>query len=650
MEVKDSQSYKNAFYIAVIYFVFGVAWIVVSDTIVASSAGNLDQITIMQTYKGWFFVFITTVLLYMITYRFFKNSFFQYQKQIKIQEEHQKEISKSDALVRTIVNSSPDAIFAKDLEGKYILFNESASNIVGIEKDKVIGNTDFMIFQNDVAVRVHENDKEIIATKSIRTKEEELTTNFGLTKDFLVTKGPLFTDNGELFGIFGISRDITAQKQHEEYLIKSKQKLYDLAHHDILTKLPNRLHISEVLGVKCQKEEPFSLILLDLDGFKIINDSYGHRFGDKLIIGVSNLLKEVFNKDATIYRMGGDEFAIILDFDNIDNIIILMERLKSKLNNSFLVDEVEVYVTASMGIAIHKYRTNSIEDLLQEADAAMYNAKKIGKNTYSFYDSKFTQDALIHTQIATNLKKAMDNDDLELYYQSQNDAYNGDVIGVEALLRWRTSDGMIPPSVFIPIAEETGLIIEIGNIVLAQGCKTAIQWQNMGILNGKVAINISPKQLNHLDFIKNIDKILKETQCDPSWIELEITESSILDNPIQAIELLQKLKNRGFYISMDDFGTGYSFLSYLKKLPIDKLKIDQSFIRNITNDHKNQTIVKTIISLAKGLSIQVLAEGVESEDELEFLKEYGIDFIQGYYYAKPLPFADVEEILCRCKV
>ncbi|MCK9336323.1 MAG: EAL domain-containing protein [Arcobacteraceae bacterium] len=647
MEIKDSQSYKSAFFISLIYFIFGVAWIIISDNVVASSTINPNQITIMQTYKGWFFVFITTILLYILTYRFFKSSYIQYLKQMILKEKHQKEISKNDALVRAIVDYSPDAIFAKDLDGRYILFNESASNIVGIAKEQVIGQTDSMIFPDSVALKVRLDDQEVISTKTIQTKEEEITTNFGLTKPFLLTKGPLFTDNGEVFGVFGISRDITIQKQHEEYLIQSKQELYELAHHDLLTKLPNRIHMAEVLAKKCEQEEPFSLILLDLDGFKIINDSYGHRFGDKLLVGVANVLKEVFDKDAMISRMGGDEFAIILDSDSKDSIIAFMDKLRIRLNRAFEVEETDVYVTTSIGISIHKFSTksNSIEDLLQEADSAMYNAKKIGKNTYSFYDSKFTQDALIHTQIATNLKKAMESNALELYFQSQNDAYTSDIIGVEALLRWHSSNGMIPPSVFIPIAEETGLIIEVGNIVLIQGCTTAVKWHNMGLLNGKVAINISPKQLNHLDFIRNLDKIIKDTQCDPSWIELEITESSILENPTQAIELLQKLKDKGFYISMDDFGTGYSSLSYLKNLPIDKLKIDQSFIRNITNDPKNQTIVKTIISLAKGLSIQVLAEGVESEDELGFLKEHGIDSIQGFYYSKPLPLSNMEDFL-----
>lgn len=645
MKVKDSQSYKNAFWIAFIYFIFGILWIITSDTIVASSASNLEQITIMQTYKGWFFIFITTVLLYSLAYYFFKNNFSLHQKEITIKEKHQEEIVKSNALVSAIVDSSPDAIFAKDLEGKYILFNESASNIVGIAKEEVLGNTDSILFPDDVAQKIHKKDESIIAKKSMQTSEEELTTNFGIKKNFLVTKGPLFTDSGEIFGIFGISRDITMQKEHEEYLIKSKQELYELAHYDMLTKLPNRTYMVEVLTQKYKSEKAFSFILLDLDAFKIINDSYGHRFGDKLIVEVAHTLQKVFSIDSFIARMGGDEFAIILDFDNNEYIVALLEQLKSQLNNAFFVDNIEVYVTCSIGISIHQYDTNSIEDLLQEADAAMYNSKKLGKNTYSFYDLKFTQDAIIHTKIATNLKKAIESNTLELYYQSQNDPFTGHIVGVEALLRWQTTDEKIPPSVFIPIAEEAGLIIEIGNIVLTQGCKSAVKWHSKGILNGKVAINISPKQLNHLDFLNNLDKILEETHCDPSWLELEITESSLLENPKQAIELLQKLKNKGFSISIDDFGTGYSSLSYLKNLPIDKLKIDQSFIKNIISDSKNQTIVKTIISLAKGLNMKVIAEGVEDKQDLDFLKESNIDYIQGFYYSQPLPFDEVNKKL-----
>lgn len=644
--MRTIQSHKNAFLISLIYFVFGVAWIAVSDNIVAHLVSNRGELTMLQNYKGWFFIVVTAILLYILTYRFFQASFLQYRKQIELEKAHQKEISKHDVLIRTIIANSPDAIFVKDTEGKYLLFNDSAANIVGLTKEKVIGNTDFFIFPEKIALKIKEIDKKILTMKLFQTHEEELITHEGVKKVFLVTKGPLFTDDGKVFGLFGISRDITEQKQYENFLIDSKKEQYILAHQDMLTKLPNRLHMTEYLAKKYLEKEPLCLILLDLDGFKIINDSYGHKFGDNLIISVVEVLQKVFCKDSFIARIGGDEFAVIIDSNDQNYIENLIKQLKEKFNTPFLVDEIDVYITASLGIVIYERdMTNSVEELFQQADSAMFNAKRIGKNTYSFYDKEFTKEALFHTQIATNLKKAIQNDELELFYQSQNDPFTDKVVGVEALLRWNSQDGMVSPAVFIPIAEETGLIIEIGNFVLQQACLTATTWYKKGILNGKIAVNISAKQLSHIAFLTILDTIIQETKCNPQWIELEITESSLVENPSQIILLLQQLKKRGFCISMDDFGTGYSSLSYIKELPIDKLKIDQSFIRNIKNDLKNQTIVKTTIALAKGLSVAVLAEGVETIEELEFLKTEQIDCIQGYYYTRPMPLAKVEALL-----
>lgn len=643
MESKDLQSFKNAFLITFLYFIFGITWIIITDNIVATSVNATDELTLMQTYKGWFFIFITAVFLFALSYRFFSKIHQQYLKQSQEREKHQKEISKNDMLVRTIVNSSPDAIFVKDLDGKYALFNNGAANIVGIDADKIIGKDDFALFPQEDAQRLRSHDKEIIEAGIIKTTEEQVTTMFGV-KSFLVTKGPLFTESGEVFGLFGISRDITEQKQYEEFLQKSKEEFYHLAHIDILTGLPNRLYFTEVMRDKCDTKKPFSMILLDLDEFKIVNDSYGHRFGDRLLVEVSKIFVDIFGDSSFVARMGGDEFAIIMDSNDQDYIVSLMKNLHDTLNNSFHIGDIEVYITASSGISI--YGNNAtMEVMLQEADAAMSNAKKTGKNKFSFFDIQYTQDALNHTKIATNLKKALKSNELELYFQPQYNPYNNEIVGFEALIRWNFEDTMILPSQFIPIAEETGLIVEIGDFVLMESLKTAVRWHKDGIFKGKIAINVSARQFIHLEFVNTIEKFLKETGCEPSFIELEITESSILENPEYTISILKSLKEMGFHISLDDFGTGYSSLSYLKNLPIDKIKIDQSFIKNITYQEKNQTIVKTIISLAKGLNMKVIAEGVESEQELDFLQKYGIDYIQGFYYSKPLPLSNVEELL-----
>ena len=662
MPVKSPQSFKNAFFISVIYFIAGILWIILSDSVVLILSGNTNEITTLQMYKGWFFVCITTVILFLLSYRFFYAIHSQYEESLEQIKKYNKtketlkqteeivkaseiELLKNDKILKTIINNSPDAIFAKDLNGKYIVFNEGASKMMHMNAQNILGNDDDAIFAPQDAAKIKEEDKIVLDSLQTNTKEEFAVSKDGAERTFLTTKGPLLDRDNKAFGVFGISRDISAQKKYESYLLESKEKFYKLSHLDVVTCLPNRLNITEVLIAKCSESLPFCLIFIDLDNFGAINDSYGHRFGDKLLFEISKVLKEVFDSTAFIARMGGDEFGIILNSSDKEEITSIMRKLLDKFSNPFTIDFIDVYITASSGICIFPNNAKTMEELYQEADAAMYNAKKSGKNRFSFYHSQFKKDALSYTQIVTNLKQAIKNDELELHFQSQNSALSGEIIGVEALLRWKRQDKMIPPSTFIPLAEKSGLIIDIGNFVLKNGFETAKRWHDLGILKGRVAINISARQLIHLDFIKTLKTMLEESRCEAVWIELEITESSILENPKLTINLLLQLKALGFYLSMDDFGTGYSSLSYLKNLPIDKLKIDRSFISDIQNEPKNQTIVKTIIFLAKELGIYVLAEGAETQEEVDFLLENKIDSIQGYYYSEPIPLNDIEKVL-----
>lgn len=655
MQSTNPQSYKSAFFISLIYFISGVLWIILSDYAVALMAIDESEITLLQLYKGWFFIFFTTVILFFLTNRYFHSMQLQYNKNLEQIQKYQlskenlkiskNELSKYDALLNTIVNSSPDAIFAKDLDGKFILFNKGAANLVNVDTKKVIGMDEYAIFKPETVKKHQEIEKEIITNGEIVTFEETNITKDGKENTLLVTKGPLLDMENNVFGIFGISRDITSQKEHEHFLEESKEEFYKLSHIDGVTSLPNRLYISETLSAKCKEEEPFSLIFLDLDEFKIVNDSYGYRFGDKLLYEVSKLLVEVFDAGAFIARMGGDEFAIALNQSDKREIDALMQKLHNKFSSPFEVDMIDVYITVSSGICIYPDDARSMEEMYQAADAAMYNAKKLGKNNFSFYDVVFKKEAVIYTQMVTSLKQAIQKGELELYFQPQNDVKTGKIVGAEALLRWKHKDTMIPPDVFIPIAEKSGLIIEIGDFVLKSGFETVKRWHELGILKGRVAINVSARQLTHLDLINTLKQMLGESGCQASWIELEITESSILENPQLVINLLEQIRALGFSVSMDDFGTGYSSLSYLKNLPIDKLKIDRSFITNIQNEPKNQTIVKTVIFLAKELGIDILAEGVETEEEHTFLLENKIDSIQGYYYAKPMPLGEMERLL-----
>ena len=653
---------KNSLIITAIYFVVGVLWIVISDFTLTFFVKNIHEFTLLQTYKGWFYVFVTSLLLFFLVFHSFRTMHQQYLDNIEEIKKHEKtkisllrnkkvlkasrmELSKYDKLLHTIINSSPDAIFAKDLEGKYILFNKGAAQIAGVSAQEVLGQTDTIIFPKEIIQTLQEEDQSVIQNGKIIHQEETLTINKGAVKTFLITKGPLKDKYGQTFGIFGISRDITGQKKYENHLLESKEKFYKLSHIDTLTELPNRLFLSEKINEKTKEKKPFSLILLDLDEFKMMNDSYGHRFGDKILIQIAHILQDVFTTNTFIARMGGDEFGIIFESIEQEKIHEAMDTLYTRLNEPFEVDLINVYITASAGICRYPEDAATMEEIYQEADVAMYNAKKIGKNRFSFYDEAFKKETLFHTQIITKLKQALDTNELELYFQSQNDTSTHKIVGLEALLRWRSHEEMIPPDIFIPIAEHTTLIIEIGNFVLQRGFETIVKWRDLGLLKERVAINISARHLMHANFILILQALLEQTSCIASWVEIEITESSVLENPELTIKILEQLKALGFHISMDDFGTGYSSLSYLKSLPIDKLKIDRSFITNITHEPKNQIIVKTIIFLAKELGLHVLAEGVETQEELDFLVENKIDSIQGYYYTKPLPEVEMLKLL-----
>lgn len=647
-EIMNIQSVKNALSISLIYLILGLFWIYSSDTVVASLASDSNQITLMQTYKGWFFILFTTLILFFINYRFFHKAFLEYTHHIEDQERVRQQLAKKDTLLNSLIDSSPDAIVIKGLDKRYIVYSHGAAELSGVKSDFAIGKTADEIFPPKTAKIINKIDDSLLQNIAIKDHEETMLMPNGQEYIYWVTKGLLKTENGELFGIYGIYRDITESRRSELTIHKEKERFERLAHHDTLTQLPNRLSLIEYTTnqINQPNPSPFSLLFLDLDGFQQINDSYGHRFGDKLLIEVSLLLQRISPPESFIVRTGGDEFVIILScHKNLSYLTSFLNHLTDSLSLPFHIDSIDIYTTASIGSANYPNDALSTEGLLQCADAAMYEAKKRGKNTYRFYHPSFTQKVLERTTISNKLKKALHENQLSLHYQPQVDAQNGTITGYEALLRWQSPDGFISPSIFIPICEESGLIHDIGKFVLLEGCRTALRWEHLGILHSHIAINVSAHQLIHPNFLTLLDNIIETTECNPKFIELEITESSILENPEKTIALLGSIKSKGFKISIDDFGTGYSSLSYLKNLPIDKLKIDISFVRHITSEPKNQTIVKIIIALAKGLGMTTIAEGVETKEEMEFLRDNSIDAIQGYYFYQPLSSSSIESLL-----
>ncbi|WHX28363.1 putative bifunctional diguanylate cyclase/phosphodiesterase [Brevibacillus agri] len=419
--------------------------------------------------------------------------------------------------------------------------------------------------------------------------------------------------------------------------------------HDDLTGLPNRrkLHVTlqETIEISREDNSRFAVLVLDIDRFKLINDSLGHTYGDRFLQEVSDRIrKSTEGFDVMIARMGGDEFTLICKNVSSDrDFSELSEQVVKEIEIPYRLQSNDYYVSASIGIAIYPDHGTTVEELLKNADTAMYEVKKNGKNGYQFFTNELDNQLLLRFELESDLRKAVKENEFTLFYQPQVQALSNEIIGVEALVRWNhPTKGMLSPGIFIPLAEETGLIYDIGTWTLREACRQMKEWHDAGGPLIPVSVNLSSRQFHQANLVEYIRDILEETGLEAKYLELEITESMMMD-PDLSTEILNKLNDFGVKISLDDFGTGYSSLSYLKLLPIHKLKIDRSFITDITRNASDQAIVATIISMAKHLNMDVIAEGIETQGQLDFLTENACKEIQGYYFSRPLPATEVEE-------
>ncbi|MCK5662949.1 MAG: EAL domain-containing protein, partial [Thiotrichaceae bacterium] len=456
-------------------------------------------------------------------------------------------------------------------------------------------------------------------------------------------KSPLYDQNHNLLGIIGVGRDITDMKITEQQLKRNELSLHHLAHHDTLTELPNRLLLVDRLRQSIKKAERASaglaVMFIDLDHFKEINDSLGHSIGDQLLQAVAARLKETIRKEDTAARLGGDEFTIILEqLEDSKYASKLAEKLLLAFKKPLKLRDREITITLSIGISLFPEHGNDTETLLRNADSAMYRTKNEGRNGFSMYTEDLTIRAVERVVLEAALRKAIGNNELLLYFQPQIDLKNNKIVGAEALIRWiHPEEGLILPGRFIPLAEEIGLIDEIGMWVFETSCEKIVEWERAGYSELKVAINISGRQLMDHDFALKIRQVLDRTGCKPELIELEITEDYLIKHPERTVSQFNELRDIGMKIAIDDFGTGYSSLTYLKQFPISKLKIDYSFIRDVLVDTNDQAITRAIIALGQSLGLTVIAEGVESKQQHEFVLAEGCDEAQGYYYARPIP-------------
>jgi diguanylate cyclase (GGDEF)-like protein len=434
--------------------------------------------------------------------------------------------------------------------------------------------------------------------------------------------------------IAAISRDIRARLAIEE-------KVSYLAQFDALTGLPNRNlfqdRLTQAMALAKRNDWPMAVLFIDLDRFKLVNDTLGHAAGDKLLREAAERLRSCVRASDTVGRLGGDEFAAILsELARPGDAGLVAQKIIDVFKRSFDLEGKETYVTASVGVTLYPVDSDNAEALVVNADAAMYRAKQQGRNNYQYFTRDMNERALQRVQMEIALRQALERQEFRLFYQPKADLVTGKICGFEALLRWQHPDkGMVLPGEFIPVLEETGLIVQAGEWVLRTACEQIKAWQDAGLKVPPVSVNLSARQFEQKNLKGAVGQILSETKVDPSLIEFEITESLLMNDPEGAARTLHDLKESGVKLSMDDFGTGYSSLGYLKRFPIDTLKIDRTFVRDISTDADDATLTRAIINLAQNLRLNVVAEGVETEAQLAFLCLNGCDEMQGYLFARP---------------
>lgn len=454
--------------------------------------------------------------------------------------------------------------------------------------------------------------------------------------------------DGDL-AVEGVLVDITQRKHAEEQLLYS-------ALHDQLTGLPNRASFHDRVELALERtrgrvDSPFAVLFLDLDRFKLINDGYGHQAGDRLLVEIAHRLRQAVRPGDTVARLGGDEFTVLIpDIAGQDEVVSVAKRIHNALSLPFHVGDEEVFTTASTGIAISSNRYDSPDEILRDADIAMYHAKAEGRARHHMYDETMHPLVLNQLHLENDLRRALDREEFRLHYQPIVDTTSGSIVACEALLRWQHPErGLLPPSEFLTLAEETGLINPIGEWVLRSGCREAREWMNH--LNGSgspaVSINLFSKQFSRPELVVYVKKLLDENQLPSDRLQLEITESAVIEVPELAIDVLQRLKSLGVKVHIDDFGTGYSSLAYLQRFAVDTLKIDRGFIRRLGANTGGAEIVRTIITLARNLGMEALAEGIEKPEQLSMAREMGCEFAQGYLFSKPLPPEEIIELIRR---
>ena len=540
-------------------------------------------------------------------------------------------------LLEAFLEHIPDNVFFKDRGSRFIRISRAMAEYIGLADPKLaVGKTDSDIFSPEHAHQAFEDEQEILRTGQAKIGEEKETWPDGRVTWVLTTKVPLKDQRGQIVGTMGIAHNITDRKQAEA-------RVQYLALHDSLTGLPNRVlledRLNQAIALARRKQMSVGVLMLDLDRFKNVNDSFGHYVGDRLLEAVSVRLQACLRASDTIARLGGDEFVIGISLvaatQDVDTIA---QKVLATLSEPFEIETHKIQISASVGISMYPANGENPEALLQFADAAMYEAKKNGRDIYCYFAPELTAATKRKRKLENDLHQACDRGQFVLHYQPLVSTKSGRVTGVEALLRWYHPDeGVISPIEFIPQLEELGLMPRVGDWVLRTACLQNITWQNEGLSPIRVAVNVSAQQFYRGNIVDSVKRALQDTALEPKWLEIELTESLTLDCSDTTIGIMKDLKGIGVTLSLDDFGTGWSSLSYLRKFPLDRIKIDRSFMRDVASDPAAEAVVKSILDLGNNLGLDCVAEGVETHQQLEYLQKQVCAEMQGFLYSPAVP-------------
>jgi diguanylate cyclase (GGDEF)-like protein/PAS domain S-box-containing protein len=547
------------------------------------------------------------------------------------------------------LDSIGDAVLSTDLEGKVTYLNVVAEKITGWTREEAAGKD-----INEVFVIIDGSTREPCANPLRSAIQKNRTV--GLTPNCILIRrdgtefaiedsaAPIHDQHGLATGAVIVFHDVSVARA-------MGVEMSHMAQHDTLTNLPNRTllqdRLTQAIAIASRNDSRIAVLFLDLDGFKHINDSLGHATGDRLLQFVAKRLLAAVRTSDTVCRLGGDEFVILLsDVAHAGDAGVKAGKILSALSAPFEMEQITLRITASVGVTTYPEDGQSAELLMRNADLAMYQAKEKGRSNYQFYEKGMNVRALERQSIEGDLRFALERDEFIMYYQPKIDLKSGEITGVEALVRWQHPErGLVGPVQFISIAEDCGLMLPMGRWALRESCRQAKAWQDAGLPPIEMAVNVSSVEFRNDEFLESISTILKETGLEPRYLELELTESVLMQHAEFSVPVLQKLKAMGVRLAIDDFGTGYSSLSYLRQFPIDTLKVDQSFIHEINADTDEATIISAVINMGCRMKHRVIAEGVETAEQLAFLRAHGCDEGQGYYFSRPMPAAETAKLL-----